>query len=612
MENSDSEDRNSGDDLNRKTKYSQAFAEIISVMKRNRIPIPSKYQKSRVDEDLPITPQRREAEILRRFRYLEPGTTARRHIEEKLNDLLVYAEVAKILKSELIAVLVLRAPAIPSPSPEQRQRVLQQREKMRERDRRAANNLRKYQEIGEGRRAALQSVNPFVENVRTVTLPPQTLAPPTSHAEGTARLDLEEQRRRDIENYARYGAIRKRPQSKRDVKVTKLPAHQLSSTSSKAPPARTSYITLQNQRDVDKLYRELNKAIVSQRRILDSDVVTEEITSSDLREQQLLQRTRNIDERNERAANAIQKHQEIGQSRLAAVQSENTYGDNTKTVTLSPQTVTPSTSDAQVARRVEEQRRRRDIEHYAKLGAVRKRLHFHPEYERNLKEAKLPAHQLPSTSSEVLPSRTQSQILENEREIDALNRQLQGSTIIRRRILEDDPDIEEITLPESREQRLQRKRNIEQRNARAANAIQKHHEIGQRRLASVQSVKPFADNIRTVTLPPHTLVPPSSDTQGASRLNLEEQRRKDIENFSKYGAMKRNLYLHPEYDRNLKGAKFPPSQLCPKTSNGKTSYKELERQRRVDILRQQLQAAMVSTRRITKKRHPDDHSKDTN
>lgn len=45
------------------------------------------------------------AEITRRFRYLEPEN--RKQIVEKLNDLLAYAEVAKTLRSELIAIIVL-------------------------------------------------------------------------------------------------------------------------------------------------------------------------------------------------------------------------------------------------------------------------------------------------------------------------------------------------------------------------------------------------------------------------------------------------------------------------------------------------------------------------
>lgn len=44
-------------------------------------------------------------EIVRRFRYLEPA--CREHIADRLNDLLVYAEVAKELRSELIAIIVL-------------------------------------------------------------------------------------------------------------------------------------------------------------------------------------------------------------------------------------------------------------------------------------------------------------------------------------------------------------------------------------------------------------------------------------------------------------------------------------------------------------------------
>lgn len=44
-------------------------------------------------------------EVIRRFRYLEPAS--REQIAEKLNDLLVYAEVAKALRSEIIAIIVL-------------------------------------------------------------------------------------------------------------------------------------------------------------------------------------------------------------------------------------------------------------------------------------------------------------------------------------------------------------------------------------------------------------------------------------------------------------------------------------------------------------------------
>lgn len=44
-------------------------------------------------------------EIKRRFQYLEPES--REQMEEKLNDLLVYAEVAKELRSEVLAVIVL-------------------------------------------------------------------------------------------------------------------------------------------------------------------------------------------------------------------------------------------------------------------------------------------------------------------------------------------------------------------------------------------------------------------------------------------------------------------------------------------------------------------------
>ncbi len=107
----------------KKAKCLEAINGIILLMKKNGIPLPSKYQKSRVHEDLPTVPDEREGtnvasinrsiccnylstgEIMRRFRYLEPDN--RQQMAEKLNDLLVYAQVAKELRSELIAIVVL-------------------------------------------------------------------------------------------------------------------------------------------------------------------------------------------------------------------------------------------------------------------------------------------------------------------------------------------------------------------------------------------------------------------------------------------------------------------------------------------------------------------------
>lgn len=110
----------------KKAKCLEAINGIILLMRKNGISIPSKYQKSRVHEDLPTSPNSREgitrlysfyinmllqqslfllAEVLRRFRYLEPES--RDQLAERLNDLLVYAEVAKALRSELIAIVVL-------------------------------------------------------------------------------------------------------------------------------------------------------------------------------------------------------------------------------------------------------------------------------------------------------------------------------------------------------------------------------------------------------------------------------------------------------------------------------------------------------------------------
>lgn len=71
-------------------------------------------------------------------------------------------------------------PVIPPPSPETRSRLIQRKQNIEERDRRTADTLRQYEEQGENRRAAVQSINPFEENIRTITLPHQTIPSPNS------------------------------------------------------------------------------------------------------------------------------------------------------------------------------------------------------------------------------------------------------------------------------------------------------------------------------------------------------------------------------------------------------------------------------------------------
>ncbi len=73
-------------------------------------------------------------------------------------------------------------PPIPSPSPEQKKRLLERKKNVEKRDQRTANVLRQYEEHGDDRRAAVQSMNPFADHVRTITLPPQTIAPPQSRS----------------------------------------------------------------------------------------------------------------------------------------------------------------------------------------------------------------------------------------------------------------------------------------------------------------------------------------------------------------------------------------------------------------------------------------------
>lgn len=71
-------------------------------------------------------------------------------------------------------------PRIPPPSPEQKRRLEQRKQNIEARDQRTATSIREHEEHGENRRANIQSVNPFEDNVRTITLPPQTIASPHS------------------------------------------------------------------------------------------------------------------------------------------------------------------------------------------------------------------------------------------------------------------------------------------------------------------------------------------------------------------------------------------------------------------------------------------------
>lgn len=102
-----------------------------------------------------------------------------------------------------------------------------------------------------------------------------------------------------------------------------------------------------------------------------------------------------------------------------------------------------------------------------------------------------------------------------------------------------------------------------------------------------------------------------------ARVNLEEQRRRAIEEFEKFGAIKKNLHLLPEYERNINAPKLPEHDLpvtshyrgqgyrkfCQQVSlelidnyfsflfylgDGRYLYKELEKQRKMDELRRQL------------------------
>lgn len=49
----------------------------------------------------------------------------------------------------------------------------------------------------------------------------------------------------------------------------------------------------------------------------------------------------------------------------------------------------------------------------------------------------------------------------------------------------------------------------------------------------------------------------------AARVDIDEQRRKDIEKYKRLGAIKKKLHLLPEFERDLKGPKLPEHALEP-------------------------------------------------
>lgn len=47
----------------------------------------------------------------------------------------------------------------------------------------------------------------------------------------------------------------------------------------------------------------------------------------------------------------------------------------------------------------------------------------------------------------------------------------------------------------------------------------------------------------------------------AARVNIGEERRRDMEKYEQLGAIKKNLYSHPEHERNIRGPKLPDHGL---------------------------------------------------
>lgn len=60
--------------------------------------------------------------------------------------------------------------------------------------------------------------------------------------------------------------------------------------------------------------------------------------------------------------------------------------------------------------------------------------------------------------------------------------------------------------------------------------------------------------------------------QGATaRVDLDERRRTDLENYQKFGAIRKRLHDLPEYDRNLGGTRLPVHGLPPTTTRNPES-----------------------------------------
>lgn len=105
----------------------------------------------------------------------------------------------------------------------------------------------------------------------------------------------------------------------------------------------------------------------------------------------------------------------------------------------------------------------------------------------------------------------------------------------------------------------------------------------------------------------------------APRVNIEDQRNKEIADRTKFGAVKRQLHFYSDSDRNIKGLKLPEHKL-PSTSSkylqsdacyivttfnffhslfmkadDETQFlsNELKKQKRLDILRKQLREALI-------------------
>ncbi|XP_037031611.1 uncharacterized protein LOC119071078 [Bradysia coprophila] len=238
-------------------KSIQAIAAVEKAMKKYGIPKPPKGQRSRLHHDLPKDPEEKEAEVLKRFKYSNLHSKAGNEIAQKLNDLLVYAETGKSLKSDLIALAVLsRLESFEKEVKESQRTVLatqkdllsrrnfssefgkqllKKRKSVTKRDRRLVEDLKIHEERGFLRRMAvpLEHGNLYSNSPLPIKRPRQTIKSSLWRNINLYSAKVNAKVREDIDKYKQFGSAKKQlysmPQyfAYREQKGIKLPANQI-------------------------------------------------------------------------------------------------------------------------------------------------------------------------------------------------------------------------------------------------------------------------------------------------------------------------------------------------------------------------------------------------